>query len=163
MLTRMKRFFKWLLLTVVILAGGIAVVLYNPNLAKGPFERRLGKATGYGLSLEGDLDLSVGRSIELSVADLHVAAPDWSANDDLAVIRHLRLRLNSASLFSGIPIVEELHIRSVNLNLEVDADGNGNWIPPRTTASMQTWICPGAPEHSKTTSYPFPAVVMNTF
>ncbi|MGD9020266.1 MAG: AsmA-like C-terminal region-containing protein [Lysobacterales bacterium] len=125
----MKRFFTWLLAVVVLLAAGFAIVLYNPNLAKGPLERHLSKLTGYPLSLHGDLSITLGRTLELSIEDLRVAAPGWSVAHDLLAIGSLELSLDAGSLFESIVVVRELDIDELEINLETNADGEDNWLP----------------------------------
>ena len=68
----MKKLFKWLLLLTAVLAVGIAVLLYNPSLVKGPLERYLSDLAGYPISIEGELEIDTGRIIELSAADIHI-------------------------------------------------------------------------------------------
>ena len=129
MLRPMKKFLKWLLAVFVLLAAVLAIVLYNPNLARGPLERHLGKLTGYPLSLDGDLEIELGRTLAISVADVRVAAPGWSSAQDLLVIGSLELGLDATSLFESTVVVRELNIDALEINLETSADGDENWLP----------------------------------
>ncbi|MGD9265464.1 MAG: AsmA family protein, partial [Lysobacterales bacterium] len=124
----MKKFFKWLLITVAVLATGVVVLLYNPALVKGPLERQLSKLTGYPLSLGGDIFIDVGRTTELSLTDLRIAAPEWSENPDLGVIGQVQLKLNTASVFADTVLIDALGINDVTVNLETREDGEKNWV-----------------------------------
>jgi len=123
----MKKTLKWLLLIVVILTASIMLLLFNPKLVKGPLENQLSDLTGYPVSLAGELDIDVGGITELSLTNLHIQAPEWSGNPDLAVVGHMQLRLNLASLFSDTIILESLYIDRVQINLETDNEGVKNW------------------------------------
>lgn len=136
MLEPMKRIFKWLLLLVVILAAGITVVVYNPNLSRGMLEHRLSTLTGYGVHLQGDLGISPGRITVLSANDIRIAAPEWSSVNDLVVIGALVLKVDSASLFKPAVVVKDLLIDGFEVNLETGANGEQNWLPgPRSATA----------------------------
>lgn len=139
----MKKVFKWSLAGVVVLAALTAVVLYNPNLAKGPLEHQLGRLAGFPVKLAGDIELAIGRVTEISVADLHIKAPDWSAQNDLVVIDQLFLSLNTSSLFDEIVIVNSLHISGLQTNLETGSDGQNNWQSAGHQASDKSTAAPG--------------------
>jgi uncharacterized protein involved in outer membrane biogenesis len=133
----MKKAFKWLLLCIVILTASIMLLLFNPRLVKGPLENQLSDLTGYPVSLAGELDIDVGGITELSLTELHIRAPEWSGNPDLAVVGHLQLRLDLTSLFSDTIILESLYIDGVQVNLETDREGVQNWVT-RQRAEQQT-------------------------
>lgn len=140
----MKRVLKWLLAGVVVLVAVTAVVLYNPNLAKGPLEHQLSKLAGFPVRLAGDLELAIGRITELSVSDLHVVAPTWSAQNDLVVIGRLFLSLETSSLFDEAIIVNSLQISGLQANLETGSDGENNWQSTQQQATEQITASPGA-------------------
>ena len=124
----MKRFFKWLLLLIALLSVGITIILYNPGLVKGPIERYLSNVAGYPISLDGDLELDTGRLIEISAEGISISGPDWANHPQLIGIEHLKLSLQTASLFKKIKVIESLHVEGLVMNMETDADGHGNWI-----------------------------------
>ena len=122
----MKKLFKWLLLLTAVLAVGVAVLFYNPGLVKGPLERYLSDLAGYSISLEGDLEIDIGRLTELTATNIRISGPDWAGHRDLVAVAYLRLALNTASLFEDIVVLEFLHVDNLQLNLETSADGMGN-------------------------------------
>jgi len=125
---RMKKLFKWLLLLTAVLAVGVTVLLYNPGLVKGPLEQYLSGLAGYPISLEGDLEISPGRLSVLTAKNIHISAPAWADNRDLISVDYLRLTLDTGSLFKDIVIIDSLQVDNLQLNLEIDANGIGNWI-----------------------------------
>ena len=124
----MKKLFKWLSLLTALLAVAVVVLVYNPGLIKGPLERYLSDLAGYSISLEGDLEIDIGRQSRLTAKNIHISGPDWASHRDLVEIGNLRLALDSASLFSDILILESLQVDGLQLNLETDAEGTGNWL-----------------------------------
>jgi len=123
----MRKFFKWFLLSIIALAVGIAVILYNPGLIKGPLERYLSKLAGYSITLEGDVGIATGRLIEITANDIHVSGPDWAGREDLVAVGRLSLALQTASIFDDIVVIESLQVDKLQLNLETNAGGDGNW------------------------------------
>jgi len=131
-----KKLFKWLLLLSAALAVGIAVLLYNPGLVKGPLERYLSDLAGYRISIEGELEIDTGRMIEFSAADIHITGPPWTDGRDLVIVGSLSLALVTSSLFKDIVVLESLQVDSLQLDLETDSNGTGNWLSANTpTAS----------------------------
>jgi len=126
---------KWLLPLLAALAVITTVVLYNPGLVRGPLERYLSGVTGYAISLGGELEINPGRQTEIIARNIHVSAPDRAGRDDLVYAGLIDLKLNTASLFKDIVLIESLQVDKLRLNLETDADGTGNWITARRSAS----------------------------
>lgn len=124
----MKKVFKWLLLLLAALFISVIVIVYNPHLIKGPLERNLSRIAGYPVSLKGDLDLKPGRLTELTAKHIHISAPDWAKHEDLIAVEHLQLSLLTSSLFEDIIVIDSLHVDKLELNLETNSEGKGNWL-----------------------------------
>ena len=131
MMVYMKRFLKWLLLLSVALTVSVAVLLFNPGLLKQPLERYLGKVTGYSILLDGDIDIDIGGSTEFTARKIKVASPRLSQQPNLAELGELKIALLLSSVFKDEIIIESLQLDSLQLMLETDSDGNGNWQIPR--------------------------------
>ncbi|MBE9549118.1 MAG: AsmA family protein [Proteobacteria bacterium] len=117
----------------VALAVGIALLLYNPGLFKGPLENHLSKLSGYSVSFDGDMEISAGRSLELVLTDVRLSNPQWENEEALLVLGSLRLLLDSASLFGDTLIIESLQIADLDIKLETNAEGANNWEPGKKT------------------------------
>jgi len=129
----MRKLFKWLLLSVVVLAIGTVIILYNPGIVRGPLERYLSGLAGYSITLEGKLNIDTGRLIEVSADDIRISAPGWARHEDLVAIGHMYLALDTASIFRDSLLIELLQVDRLRLNLETNADGTGNWPSSRKT------------------------------
>ena len=124
----MKKLFKWLLLSIIALAVGLVVLLYNPHIVKGPLERYLSELAGYSITLDGELEVNTGSVIQIIAKNISISGPDWARHDNIIVVEHLVLVLNTASIFKDIVLVETLKVRDLHVNLETDDKGKGNWI-----------------------------------
>ena len=131
----MKKFFKWLLILLAILVISLVVLVNNPGLVRGPVERHLSDITGYPISLEGDLDLDLGRQTEITAQNIQISGPDWATHRNLLTITHLKLSLVTNSLFKDIIVLESLEVDNLQLNLETNAEGKGNWLSTNKASS----------------------------
>jgi len=123
----MKRIFKWLLIVIAVLAIFVIFLLYNPGVIKGPLERYLSDTTGYAIQLNGDLNIDIGHLTELTATDIQATAPVQSEKPDLVNLGHLKLAVVTSSLFKDSIILDSLLVDALQINLETDAEGKGNW------------------------------------
>ena len=130
----MKKFFKWLSLFIIASVAGITILVYNPGLIKGALERHLSELTGYSISLHGELNIRPGRITEVTARNIRISGPEWASHDDLASVHDLKLSLLTTSLFKDIIILESLTFEDLDLNLETNADGKGNWLITNLTS-----------------------------
>ena len=124
----MRKLFKWLLIVTLLMLVCLTVVVFNPGLIRAPLERYLSDTAGYPVRLEGELKIRPGGVNTVTARNVHVSAPDWSREPDLLEIGHLELKLATAALFDDIVVIESLKVDGLELNLETDAGGKGNWI-----------------------------------
>lgn len=124
----MKKLFKWLLLLVITLVISFVVVVYNPHIIKGPLERNLSRMAGYPISLKGDLVIRPGKMTKLTANHVHISAPAWASHQDLVAVEHLKLSLLTSSLFEDIIVIDSLKVDKLELNLETNSEGKGNWL-----------------------------------
>lgn len=125
----MKRLLKWVMTSMVLLVLTAVFVIYNPAVIKGPLENYLASVSGYDIRLAGDLDIELGRLTRLQVTDIHIAAPAWATREELVVVGKLDLSLETTSLFADVVILDALSIDGLDVNLEKDTSGAGNWLP----------------------------------
>ena len=126
----MKRFFKWLLWAIATVIALTAILLFNPNLVKSPIESYLSDLTGHSVDLSGDLEIDLGRLMVLTVSDVGVFATDMSKGGALLALDHLELSLVTTSLLKDTIVLESLQLDGLQLKLETNANGRGNWQNP---------------------------------
>ena len=135
----MKRTLKWLLLLTLVITVGIAIILSNPGMLKGPLENYLSNLTGYSISLAGDLDISAGKQLSLSVTKVHVFNQQGTSEHPLVVLGSMDLVVDGASLFADTVEVVSLQVDDLQISLATSADGVGNWVTDKhPSAAAQT-------------------------
>ncbi|MBT8072596.1 MAG: AsmA family protein, partial [Xanthomonadales bacterium] len=134
----MKKLFKWLLIITLALLVSLAIVVFNPGLIRAPLENYLSETAGYPVRLEGELKIRPGGVSTVSARNVHVSAPDWSREPDLLAIGHLELKLATATLLKDIIVIESLVVDGLELNLETDAEGRGNWLSAKKAPAEDT-------------------------
>ena len=134
----MKKLFKWLLGLLGALAIIIAVLIYNPGLIRGQVEDYLGEITGYSIHLAGELSISVGRELALTATDIRISNPQWVNGGNLVELGALNLAVDSSSLFEDVIRIESLQISDLNIKLQTDSDGAGNWLVLQTEEATES-------------------------
>ncbi len=130
----MTKLFKWLLLVIAGIGLGITLLLYNPGLFKDPLENYLSKLTGYSISIDGDLQVSAGRQLEISATHIRIANPERNRDSQLVELGQLVLVLDSASLLSDTIHISSLRTNDLNIYAKTDTEGVSNWT---TVGSQQ--------------------------
>jgi uncharacterized protein involved in outer membrane biogenesis len=134
----MKKLLKWLLIITLALLVSLAIVVFNPGLIRAPLENYLSETAGYPIRLEGELKIRPGGMNTVTARNVHVSAPDWSRDPVLLAIGHLELKLATAALFNDIIVIESLSVDGLELNLETDAEGRGNWLSANRPPAAET-------------------------
>lgn len=137
----MKKLF-WSLLVLVLVLVGVAVALpflLPREMIKAEVERRLSAELRREVRIEGSLELRPWRPFALTLADIHVANPDWAGEPTLARIARLDLEVDALAYFGGTVALERLLIEQPTLALEIREDGTPSWQfatdPPRDEAA----------------------------
>lgn len=131
----MTKILKWLLLLFVVLGVGIVIILFNPTLIKGPLENYLSGLTGYSIDLDGELEINAGRHTSLTARDIHISNKIWEGGGDLVTLGSLSLKLDMATLFKDVIVIESLQLGDLKLTLETNAAGVGNWVTAKSLSS----------------------------
>lgn len=129
----------------VLLLAGLAVFLLtlDPERYRSEITDAIRDQSGLDVRLNGPISWSIWPSITLEVAD---AAADWEDAGADPLLRVERVGFSAAllPLLSGTPRleVERVALVGVSLDLRVDADGNGNWLPPADSAGTTAGSAP---------------------
>ena len=141
----MNGWMRWILLiggglvaAALIAAGVLAYLVYRLDV-RGEVERAVENTTGRDLTINGDVGVSYWPVLGLRALDTTLAnveggrAPSFVAADEIDIGVELRPLLNRQV------VVRRLVLQRPRIALEVDAEGNPNWIltprrePPGTT------------------------------
>jgi len=123
------RALKWIVITVVVVvvAGVLYLSFADLNWLKPRIESAVADATGRQLKLGGVFDLDIVPSPAIELEDVSLSNAEWGSEPMLATIGYVSARLGFWSLFSGPVRVKELRLRDVDVLLETNEQGQGNW------------------------------------
>ena len=82
-----------------------------------------------GVELNGTFSVTLGSEPSLVATDISVANAPWAEKPEMAHVGHVEVQVALAPLFSGVVLIPRLVIGGVTLDLQVGADGRGNWEP----------------------------------
>lgn len=122
-----------LLAALLILIGGLAVFLLtlDPERYRSEITDAIRDESGLDVRLDGPISWSIWPSITLEIGD---AAADWedAGTEPLLKVEQVAFSAALMPLLSGTPRleIERVALIGVSLDLRVDAEGNGNWLPP---------------------------------
>jgi uncharacterized protein involved in outer membrane biogenesis len=124
---------KWITLTVglmlIVLLGAVYLILvsYDYNALKPRIARLVRDATGRDLKFSGDIKLDFGLSPRLVVRDVSFGNAPWGSQPDMIKVEKLQAQARLLPLLLGHVELEHIDFSGVDLWLETDATGQGNW------------------------------------
>lgn len=107
-------------------------------------------------SIDGELHISVGPSIELSAEDVYLANPEWANEETFVTASKIDIAVDAWSLVNGPVEIERVEIDGVIINIENNGDGNASWI----FKGLETRPDSDIPENAATGR--LPVIVHNT-
>lgn len=128
----------------VAVAGGAFVVaallvLWDWNWFKYVVERRVAAATGREFSIEGPLDVDLGRTVVVRAEDLSLANTTWSLTPEMAKADLLRVEIPLGSLLRGRWALRRVDLVRPALLLERNRRGSANWKFDRPARRGRAW------------------------
>jgi uncharacterized protein involved in outer membrane biogenesis len=124
---------KWILgiCAVLIIASMTAVYVflatYDYNKLKPHIAQMVKDATGRELNLGGELDLAIGFSSALVVTDVAFANASWGSQPQMIKVGKLEAQVRLLPLLHRNVAVKNISIAGVEVLLETDPNGKGNW------------------------------------
>jgi uncharacterized protein involved in outer membrane biogenesis len=131
-------------LTVLLLAaGGAALYLVNDtDFLKSRLADLVREQTGRELTVDGLLELEIGRITRLRAADIRLQNAPWSEQADMARIGRLEVELDITSLWAETLLVPDITVTGCSVSLARNGQGEANWqllpesqAPPADQAS----------------------------
>lgn len=126
---RLASLLKWAgLALVVIVAAAVALLLsVDVGSYRGEIEAEFRKATGRGLAIDGDMDLSISLSPVIVVDQVSIENAGWGSRPVLAAIERAEAEVELLPLLAGDIRVTRLILVGPDILLERNADGRSNW------------------------------------
>jgi len=125
----MKRLLIVLVPCVVLLLGAALVVplLIDWDKYKPIMITEIKKASGYDVTINGPISLSILPTPHVKIEDLSIAAPR-GREPVLLSMKSAEVSVNLFSLFSGTPQVDTVRLINPDIKLEKLADGTPSWM-----------------------------------
>ena len=126
------------LLALPIVAIGVTILAFDPNVYKDRIVRSVYAATGRILTLRGDLRLSRSLWPTLEVNDALLANAPGGTRADMARVERIRAQISLPALLQRRIEITKLELIGPNILFE-QANGRPNWVfePPVAEASAQ--------------------------
>ncbi|MBL6597502.1 MAG: AsmA family protein [Alphaproteobacteria bacterium] len=117
------------LAVVVVIIGGGAIYLstLDFNSYKAEIREEVREATGRDLVIAGDIGLELSLTPRLTVSGVRFQNADWGSKPDMASVGELDVVVNLMPLLSSKIDVQRVVLRDVDVLLETDKSGKGNW------------------------------------
>ncbi|MGM0784356.1 MAG: AsmA family protein [Pseudomonadota bacterium] len=131
----MKRLFQLLLaaigiLGVVVVAAVVYVTTFlDPEDLKPHLVEIVREHSGLELELAGPLSWSFYPRVGVSIADVEGRLPEQEGKEPLLAFQRAEVSLSFATLLRGEIAIEGVTLDGVQLYLERDEEGQGNWEP----------------------------------
>lgn len=115
---------------VVVVIGGlfIAISSVDINSYKGLIAEEAEKATGRKLVIAGDADLSISLTPSISVSSVSFANAPWGSRPEMAKLKNVSVEVALMPLISGDLQVNRLVLSGLDLLIETNGKGRGNWL-----------------------------------
>ena len=128
--------FTWAagLLVALLIVLVVTVLVIDPDSYRPRVERELSQLLGRAVSAER-LSVSVSLIPTLSVRGLRIANPPWASRPYFLVADNSELSLDLIELIHGRLEIGSVSVHGLDLLLEQDDDGVGNWQFPRSSST----------------------------
>ena len=128
----MRRLWKIFSILIVLSAAtvvsGVAVLKsIDFSQYKNVIAEQVEKITGRKLTINGEFSLDVGLDTVLAVENVRFANAPWGSRDDMVKIKKLNIDVKILPLVFGDIEVERLILVGLDILLEKDNTGTGNW------------------------------------
>ncbi len=128
---------------LVVVVAGLAVAAVaivssiDVNRYKGDVSAEVKAATGRDLVIDGDLGLDVSLTPAFTVSGIRFANAPWGSRPDMAVLGRASVEVELLPLLFGDIRVRRLVLQDLDLLLETDAAGQGNWQLGKTESARE--------------------------
>ena len=115
------------LIFIVVVTAYVILISYDYNKLKPRITQAVKDATGRELTLGGDIELAIGLSPSLVVADVMFANTPWASQPQMIKAEEIQVRVELLPLLFGDVEFDQIGLTGVEVLLETEATGKGNW------------------------------------
>ena len=125
----MRKFLGFILVVVLVLAGGLyALTLIDLGRFAPQIERAAKEATGRTLKIEGPLHIGFSLVPTVVAEKVSLSNAEWGTKPNMLSAGRLELQVALIPILSGKVDVRRVEISDADIFLETDRRGRGNWI-----------------------------------
>ena len=117
-----------ILVAAVAVGGFVTLASLDLNDYREEIAARIEAATGRDVTIEGELDLEISLDPALVVEGVSIANAAWGSRPAMVRLGRLEAKVELLPLLWGDVIVHYLLISGLDVLLETDALGRGNWV-----------------------------------
>ncbi|MEI7711150.1 MAG: AsmA family protein [Rhodospirillales bacterium] len=148
------RKFGWVLgglLTVLAIAIGLGIALFDPDAQKPRIIAAVKQATGRDLKIQGRIGLALSLRPTIEIADATLSNPPGFSRPDMLSIGKIDLQVALIPLLSKRIEIDRLIVSKPDVRLETDAKGNPNWVftPPEKPVAAPSAAVAGSPNKAE--------------
>jgi uncharacterized protein involved in outer membrane biogenesis len=115
------------LIIALMAAGYVILSTYDYNKLKPQVARIVKEVTGRELNLGGEIDLVIGFSPTLTLSDVSFANASWGSHPQMINIKQVQAQVAIVPLLFKKLEVKHIGFVGVDVFLETDKTGHGNW------------------------------------
>lgn len=112
---------------VLIAIVGIFLITFDPNDYRAWVEKKVSHAVGRDIRIAGGLELVLSLTPTLEVDDVSIGNPAWASRPIMASVDRLAVTVQILPLLHGELRIDSIRLSGVDVFLERDTDGTGNW------------------------------------
>ncbi len=126
-------------LLAIVVGGGVALIMsVDVNEYKGLIAEEAEKATGRKLTITGEADLSISLSPAISISGVTFANAPWGTRPEMIKLDSFSAEVALMPLIFGDVEVKRLILSGLDVLLETDKKGQGNWVFAKTKSQQDT-------------------------
>ncbi len=114
------------ILVIILVIAGATVVFFRTADFTTMAERYGSEATGREVSI-GDLQIQWSNPLRVHISDFHFGNADWGTEPDIVRLKSLDAVVDAKELLKGKVVLHQLVLSGLNIFLERDKNGVGNW------------------------------------
>jgi len=115
-------------LVVAVVVAGVAIIKsIDFNEYRGLIAEQVKAATGRDVTISGNLDLELSMSPAVAVEGVTFANASWGSRPEMIKLKRFSAEIELLPLLTGDVRVKRLVLAGLDLLVETDAKGRGNW------------------------------------
>ena len=116
------------LIILVVVVGVVLLSVQDVNKFKDFLARKVSERTGRELIIAGNFDLSISFSPSITADNVTFENAAWGTRSKMLKLGHVEAKVALFPMFGGDIEVERLILEDMDLLVETNEDGVGNWV-----------------------------------